>query len=878
MIPFADPEAATRTRERLEQFVGFDLANALDSALVGNAAPDLALTNLERWVRATSSPRLHLEQFAGYPSLARLLMALLGASQPIADSLIQNPELASLVLEPGTRFQPPSIESILDEGRALLKNATSQSHSLDRLRFLKQSHTIPIVLSDLSGIWSQETVWRVLSDLAEALIQLALEAIWPPIAAAKELPPECPVSIIAFGKLGGRELNYSSDVDLVYILRDGTDEKTERECSRFCEALGRALSDRMGRGFIYRVDLRLRPYGAAGPILRSMSSTEVYYKLYAEPWEVQALLRSRQVAGADIADRWEAMIREIAFRPKLSDISLEEMVKMRRRIEEESSVDDLKRGAGGIRDVEFLTQIIQLANGNGRPELQEKQTCNALRALSENSLLEPAIARVLIDGYTFLRKLEHRTQLVGDQQTHEIPASPIAREGLAKLMDFAKWSELEAALKLHRQSIHSLYISILGLDEPKENDRERVAQEMGSLSSVLLQWFDVLPQSDAFYESLLVNQDSLGRVKTILNLAPRLVADFKSSVPLTELLLSGEIEEPTDPVARMKRIPQGAPLRSVAETFVSTRASLCARWVLSTDFDLSEALTELTEQLLLRCLDMLEADWHVIALGSFANYEVAVQSDIDLLLLTTGNHRLAESKAQDLLAMFRELSRHGASIEVDLRLRPEGGKGLLVRTVEGFTAYSKEDMELWERFALGHARLIRGDQEVLSFVQDASYQPPLTNSQIAELLEMKQRIETERVQPHLAHRDVKLGIGGLNDIEWLVHLSEMRHPVGTNAGKNHSMTDRIMQLREASLLTGEETLMLSSAHQYLLQVRNRIALLDFPASLLPENTEKLGRLALGFGIQSVQEFLEKHEATISEVRTLYKDVMGRISI
>src|SRR5471030_374440 len=129
--------------------------------------------------------------------------------------------------------------------------------------------------------------------------------------------------VVGFGKLGGHELNYSSDVDLVYVVEDGLDERLDRDCTRFFEAFGRALSDRMGRGSLYRVDLRLRPYGGAGPIVRSMRAYEAYYKLYAEPWEVQALVRSRPITGSyALRTRWEAMRNAHCFRSKLSEIGL----------------------------------------------------------------------------------------------------------------------------------------------------------------------------------------------------------------------------------------------------------------------------------------------------------------------------------------------------------------------------------------------------------------------------------------------------------------------------------------------------------------------------------------------------------------------------
>jgi glutamate-ammonia-ligase adenylyltransferase len=347
--------------ERLAHTTGAELPDTFTGFFAGNPDPDLALRNLERWLATTASPWMHFQQIAGVPELGRLLVLILGASQPLADSLIQNPELSSIVLEPGELRRTPSRPIIVGEGTSLLASSTSFTHSLDRLRFLRQRWNLPIVINDLAGTWPQEVVWRALSDLADSLIELAAKVTWEDQGKQRELPPTSPVLIVGFGKLGGHELNYSSDVDLVYVCEDGQSEKLERDCGRYCEALGRSLSNRMGRGSLYRVDLRLRPYGGAGPIVRSMRSVEAYYNLYAEPWEIQALLRSRPIQGPpELWERWEALRTRTCFRPKLSEVSVEEMLAMRARIEEGASEDDLKRGAGGFRVVDFLTQVLQI--------------------------------------------------------------------------------------------------------------------------------------------------------------------------------------------------------------------------------------------------------------------------------------------------------------------------------------------------------------------------------------------------------------------------------------------------------------------------------------------------------------------------------------
>lgn len=869
-------EAALHTLERLRELTGFDLEPFLTSALEGNPAPDLALTNLERWLRVTASPGMYAEQIAGLPKLGRLLMTLFGASQPVADSLIQNPELSALILEPGQLRHEPTQEGIVEEGRRLLAASTSYSHALDRLRFLRQRWNLVITINDLAGTWEQEAVWRALSSLAGGLIQLAWEVAYEDQRRQRELPEACPVLVVGFGKLGGDELNYSSDVDLVYATEDGLDERLERNLTRFCEALGRAIGDRMGRGTLYRVDLRLRPYGGAGPILRSMRSIEAYYNLYAEPWEVQALLRSQAICGPeDLVARWEAMRERTCFRPKLTEIALEAMVAMRARIEEGASADDLKRGPGGIRDAEFLTQILQLVHGHDQPRLRVRPTCDALRALDELGVMEHPVAAALIEGYTFLRKLEHRTQLVGDQQTHTIPSGLEAREALARSMDLPDWRTLSSELDRHRRTIQTLYRRSLHLDANAGGARDQVGERLGSAA---LQWFDVLPEGPAFYAGLVENADSLARVERILTDAPRLVGALKESVALTEMLLSGEIEEPADPVARIDRLPLDAAPRTVAEAHRNAETAALAAWTLAPDDHLGERLAAIREAALRHCLRRLHADFDVVATGSFGMQECAPASDADLILLIDRKerHPQAEAQAQEMLALVGALKRLGAPLQVDLRLRPEGGKGLLVRTYDGFRAYDFDGMEMWERFALGHARQIAGNPEGLNVVLHSAYGLPLTPERLRELVKMKRRVETERVRPQHVHRDVKLGYGGLSDIEWLVHLHEMRYPSATKAGTSVRMPERIANLARAGLLNAIEAELVAEARRYLLELRLRIYLQGHEDDLLPENPDRLDRLAHGMGEAGANELLARHRDTTEAVRRLYLEGLERL--
>lgn len=876
---FADVETSQRTMARLEAMAGFLLPDDFPDLFTDCAEPDLALTNLERWLATTSSPHLHLQQFLSLSSLARMLIMIFGASQPLTDSLIQNPELASVVLDPHELGRQPTVEKIVGEGQGLLGTTTSPSHALDRLRFLKQRWTLPLVINDLAGTWPEETVWQALSDLAEALIQLTVEAVWAEFARTRQIEGPCPVLVIGFGKLGGRELNYSSDIDLAYAIPDGMGEEFERDTTRFCELLGRAFSDRMGRGQIYRVDMRLRPYGSAGPLVASMRSFEAYYRLYAEQWEVQALIRSRPMAGpVELRERWAAMRVERCFRPNLSEPELEAMLAMKTRIEERADAEDLKRGAGGIRDVEFLAQALQLIHGHRVQDMQAESTLDVLKAAENHVLLDHAVATSLAEGYAFLRQVEHRCQLVGDRQTHSIPSDDLGRRRLAKLMSLANWGELQSKLDGHRRTIQTLYKSILQPEPMQESNRAIVAERLGFLAPSVLQWFDALPSADAFYASLAENRDSIDRVQKIALASPRLVNELKSRISLTEMLISGEIEEEVDLAGPLRNLPLDAPIKMVADAYARARTTLFVRWTLTPDTEFEENLSSLVDALIDHCAKRLFVRFDIVGLGSLGAREMSIESDGDLIFLIaqSSEQSEAEAQAQQLLALMAQLKRQGAPIAIDLRLRPDGGKGMLVRSFEAFGTYDLEGMEMWERFALGQSRLIHGDPASEVLVRKAAYAQPLTPERLRELLAMKKRVETERVKPQHQRRDVKLGWGGLNDIEWTVHLHEMRFPTATMAGESVRMPERIRTLGRAALLNAVEVEQLLNARLHLQEVRLRLGLLGLEKDILPENPDKLDRLAESMGIEGGNTFLAQHEQTIDTVRAIYQEGLERL--
>lgn len=870
--------AAREATAKLELLAGRDLRPFFDSLLRDVAEPAHAVVQFERWLQSATNPSTHLEFLLESPRIARLLLVLFGASQEISSALIQNPELASLVTDPQFLAEVPLRHELIAEGKRLFAATTGFKHRLDRLRYLRQCWMIRIAMNDLAGAWEQPVVWRALSDLAEAIIELARDVCWQEYSSNKSLEGDCPVSVAAFGKLGGRELNYSSDIDLAYVLDDSADESLERHAIRYCELFGRALTDFMGRGALYRLDLRLRPYGSSGPIVPSMRAVEAYYRSYAEEWEFQALLRSRVLAGtAEIQDRWTDMRLAHCFRAKLADSAVEDMLTMRRRIEQRVGEDDIKRGSGGIRDVEFYVQILQRVHGFGRENLQSRNTLEALSALSQEGLIGEADARTLGEGYIFLRKLEHRLQLHG-RQTHTLPSDEADLRRLAHLMGFADWHSLESAIRTTRESVRAHYASLSKGSKPFREPRDAVMDRSGRLGAAIARWFDVLPESAMFYESLNVNESSLARALSVAQNAPMMIERLAQSVGTTESIIDGQIEDDADPTLVIREAQQTA--ESLASAARTAWERLIVRAAMSPELidGLGSALSNWADAVVTAIAQRVALKADIIALGSYGVNDLGIESDCDVLFLvdSIGKYEAAENQVQEAMSMANRLKQLGVPITLDLRLRPEGRKGLLVRTYEGFDLYELTSMEVWERFSLGQARLVWGSKRAEQVVLECAFDQPLSPARLDELLRMKLRIETERVQPKHARRDVKLGVGGLSDIEWMVRLFEMRWHPPLDDSRPIEFEDRIRSLARNRQFNAVEADRLIEARLHHRRVRARLSMLGFTANLIPENPDRLDMLGHAFGCLDGNVFLAKHEQVINMVRAQYNDAIERL--
>jgi glutamate-ammonia-ligase adenylyltransferase len=462
--PLRDADRGRRNLTSLATHLGpecfLELMTPLARWLPRSADPDLALNNLER-IFAQPAWRAHLPSLIeGRGRNLDTLLRLLGASQFFADVLAADPDALDLVRGPARR--PPDVTELEAQLQLTLDAATDEAGVLRAFRRFRRRQVLRIGVADVIRDRPLEEVTLAISRAAEAAVEVAMRHALQHLIARYGEPVTATntparLVVIGFGKLGGEELNYSSDIDLMFV-HDADGETRGRRPIAVGEFYGRVVSEivrllsaHTPDGQAYRMDLRLRPEGGRGPLARTLASTLSYYDAMGRTWERQALIKARPIAGdPSLGREFLQAVEPFIYRKYFSFSEINEVKALKRTIERktrEAGADDrdVKTGRGGIRDIEFTVQFLQLLNGGDLPAVRERNTLLAIQALAEAGCLTGQEAQILDDTYRFLRKTEHRLQLLFDLQTHRLPSDAEELRRLARRMGYKERSSPPAA-------------------------------------------------------------------------------------------------------------------------------------------------------------------------------------------------------------------------------------------------------------------------------------------------------------------------------------------------------------------------------------------------------------------------------------------------
>ncbi|MCF6180046.1 MAG: bifunctional [glutamate--ammonia ligase]-adenylyl-L-tyrosine phosphorylase/[glutamate--ammonia-ligase] adenylyltransferase, partial [Geopsychrobacter sp.] len=449
-----------RGRRYLEQ-----LAPLLLTALLDSPNPDQALNNLEAFLSRLHSRTSFFALLAENPGIVKLLVALFGSSQMLSRIFIQRPELLDTMVSRSYAVSIKPQAQMAEELSLQLDGFDRYEDQLEILRRFRNEEFLRIALNDLHGELGQSEITQQLSWLAEVCLDQAICMARQELIPRFGLPfliedPEQEVAfaVIGMGKLGGYELNYHSDLDIIFLHQGagttrpvaGTTPERFRELNsqeyfgRLAQRIISALTLVTREGIVYKIDTQLRPSGNQGSLVTGLDAFENYHRQTAQPWERQSMTRARMMCGPKtFLQPAQALIEELTFERDLPANLAPEICRLRQRMEKEIARENkgrinIKTGRGGMVDVEFITQYLQLSHGAQYPQLHSQNTLHLLKTLVQLKLLDARDGEILLDGYKMLRKLENKLRLLYDQSMNELSATGTELSRIARSLGYEK--------------------------------------------------------------------------------------------------------------------------------------------------------------------------------------------------------------------------------------------------------------------------------------------------------------------------------------------------------------------------------------------------------------------------------------------------------
>jgi len=808
------------------------------------------------------------------------------------------------------------------------------------LRRFRQAESTRLIWRDVIEGDAVDTILAGSTALAETCLQIALSALEAEFAqrfgVVRDPNGEAQrLVVFGLGKLGGGELNFSSDIDLVYAYEHEGESDGARSLAasdyfaRLGQQLAKLLDEVTADGFCHRVDLRLRPFGNAGRVALSFAAMELYFQREGRDWERYAWQKARPVAG-DIAagECFLAALRPFVYRRYLDYGALDGLRTMKAAIAAEVArkdmADDIKRGPGGIREIEFLAQALQLIRGGREPALRERRLLPVLQALVDAGHVDAEAGTALAHAYRFLRVLENRIQMLGDAQTHALPSDPVQRERIARGLGHAGMASLDVELQQVRARVASEFAALLAPRVAASGDSDlslywRGLPDNGAADTLANAGFEasdelhrslcdfartpgvrelsdatrarldrVLPallqaaaqslQPDAALRRLLPLLHTLLKRASYLALLDeqpaalqRLVEAVSRSALLGERLaahpllldelldrrVTGDLPDRAAMLAECESALRDGDAEASLHALNEVRQALSFRIALAlldarcdaqscaqqlawlADAVVGCALRIALDEMRAAHGDIAGGRFVVLGYGSLGGEELGFGSDLDLVFLysAAGDAQSDGVRALDAPRWFARLGQKivallgagtgaGRLFEVDVRLRPDGAKGLLVSSLASFSEYQRERAWTWEHQALVRARAVAGDAALIAefdALRGAVLSRDRDAAQLADdvsAMRRRMRAELDRsdtAQFDLPMFDLKQGEGGLVDLEFLLQCLVMRD-AATHAP--------LLQPRATPLL-------LDAAHAAgALNAATRAALLAAHASLL----------------------------------------------
>lgn len=756
-----------------------------------------------------------------------------------------------------------------------------------------------------------ELIVRALSDVVGGALEAALA-----IGRARYDATQVGLAVIAMGKTGGREVNYISDVDLIYVARSltGDDEDALGTAAKLAEFISHAVGAPGHTPAILEIDTALRPEGKAGPLVRTLESHEAYYERWAENWEFQALLKARPIAGdLELGRRYVEALTPYVWSAAGREGFVEETRAMRRRVESlvppREADRQIKLGRGGLRDIEFTVQLLQLVHGRTDDTVHQRSTLEALAALRDAGYIGRTSAATMDAHYRFLRSLEHRVQLHRIRRSHVLPTADADLRRIARSLNIdglATADELKALWAKVRREVRALHLEIyyrpmlpataklsadnaalepeaakarlaaIGYGDPSSAYANALALTIGlnrtaaisrQIMPVMLEWLADGPEPDfglasfrdvsealgttSWYMRLLRDSRVVGeRLAKLLSTSRYVARELPSLAEAIAWLDEDALLKPKDPADLSAELDALLARRSEPDQIAIAGRGLRRRELLRTSMasvlglvDEAESRRAISTAGQIAAEAALRAArlkvgapkslrFAIIAMGRFGGEEMGYMSDADVLFVYDAPGLAAQEAgamaidiARNVMAMLSSPAPEPA-FPADADLRPEGKNGPLARSLESYRAYYDQWVETWERQALLRARFLTGDAGVgaafIELIDPVRYpEGGLQATEVTQIRRMKARVESERIPRGIQrNRHLKLGPGGLSDVEWAVQLLQLRYAGQIAALRTPSTLRAIEAASAAGLITRDEADRLSQTWSFASALRD----------------------------------------------------------
>lgn len=772
-----------------------------------------------------------------YPHYCKLLAVIASNSNYLTDIVVRESHLLNWLLHSDALNKQISYKDFLKEVKSSLEKVSSFEAKIRTLKSIKRREMLRIGVKDILGIDNLKTTTKNLSILAKTIANTLFEISLQKTIEKKNLKrKKINYSLTALGKLGADELNYSSDIDLI-LFSDSEKEESQTELAILIESTQlfiESISRNDNAGFLYRVDFRLRPDGKTSALCGHVTDYLHYYETRGEDWERQMLIKASFVAGSKkLFNRFYNYLIPFIYPRSFSKSPLEQINRLRKSyLSKLDDEDNIKLSFGGIRDIEFPVQALQLINGGEKKDLRKRDSLSALASLKKNNLVSPEEYHSLKKSYIFFRRIEHFLQLMNDRQTHKIPNDGDLLQSLVRFFNFNSAQEFFESLQAHKELVRNFYTEVfdenknieLNFDEISFDgfaDKPRARKNWNYLkegigllgkrefdnytltafsrtSSKILAQLSTIKNKDMYLE----NFTRIIRSAKIPSIWYESLSNEKMFEAFSKLILNSQysVELFAEDYTLRDHFLSGLVFTKIADDEFTSLKPKQLQFILAVQFTLGLIddfeFSSIKQKYLIKILSdyfseyATNENYFVACAGSFGANELTFHSDIDLLFVCTEKKYLDDAQ-HEFVFHLNEIRKILATWNVDLRLRPEGKSSQLVWDFDAYKNYLQYRARIWEFQSLLKIKFVHGDK--VKYLEFADVIEQRIKSFDAKNVKDEINLMRRKLMPTLIGENVniKKSSGGITDIHFLSDYLYFLSPSSFKLSEEFSMRKRL---------------------------------------------------------------------------------------